>query len=547
MPKSSPLPKYLFDKDPWILGEEIPDNDIFFFQIPMSYFTNDVAYPFIKPYKRSLTHYKKFHSNFYVAEKDSFEVAEVIVKELFRKSGLGADINKNITDWSYKLIDFAKHTASLPLREYSNTQLWQLYEQNDKIHTKLYTYGWLPVAMDLFHNNFTKRLKSLLYAACPSKEEAESAFVVLTTPSKKTILAEEREDFLGIYTKYKNEIIVSLRGAAISNPKSATKQSNTSGVILSAAEGSLNKKRLLRSDALVRNETDLMKSLSTHSSKWGHLGYIYAGNVKPFGPEHYLKELRDLAASGVNADKILQKEHQQLQTAKAKQKALYKKYNISKKYRDLFTTAQGFALTKLVRRHAQLFCLYSMHTSLLPEIAKRLGRTRYQVQFMLYGEVKDGLTEGKVLSKKYLQNRFKECVLFTQKDFEAIYTGNDLKKLTKNLGRIFDKNQKELIGQTAQPGYAKGIVKVIMRAKDIHKMNKGDILVSIATDPDIVPAMKIAGAIVTEQGGITSHAAIVSRELGIPCVIGTKIATKIFKDGDMVEVDASKGIVKKLN
>ncbi|MEW6408479.1 MAG: PEP-utilizing enzyme [Patescibacteria group bacterium] len=78
------------------------------------------------------------------------------------------------------------------------------------------------------------------------------------------------------------------------------------------------------------------------------------------------------------------------------------------------------------------------------------------------------------------------------------------------------------------------------------KMRKGDILVSIATDPDIVPAMKKASAIVTEQGGVTSHAAIVSREMRIPCVIGTKIATKVLRDGDLVEVDATKGLVRKL-
>lgn len=80
----------------------------------------------------------------------------------------------------------------------------------------------------------------------------------------------------------------------------------------------------------------------------------------------------------------------------------------------------------------------------------------------------------------------------------------------------------------------------------MKKFQKGDILVSVATDPDIVPAMKKAAAIVTEQGGITSHAAIVSRELGIPCIIGTKIATRVLKDGDMVEVDANKGTVKKI-
>ena len=78
-------------------------------------------------------------------------------------------------------------------------------------------------------------------------------------------------------------------------------------------------------------------------------------------------------------------------------------------------------------------------------------------------------------------------------------------------------------------------------------MNKGDILVSIATDPDIVPAMKKAAAFITEQGGVTSHAAIVAREMKKPCVIGTKIATKVLKDGDLVEVDATRGIVKILN
>ena len=77
-------------------------------------------------------------------------------------------------------------------------------------------------------------------------------------------------------------------------------------------------------------------------------------------------------------------------------------------------------------------------------------------------------------------------------------------------------------------------------------MNYGDVLVSVATTPSIVTAMKKAAAIVTDQGGLTCHAAIVSRELGVPCVVGTKIATASLKDGDLVEVDAMKGIVRKL-
>ena len=76
------------------------------------------------------------------------------------------------------------------------------------------------------------------------------------------------------------------------------------------------------------------------------------------------------------------------------------------------------------------------------------------------------------------------------------------------------------------------------------KMREEDILVSISTQPDLVPAMKKAAAFVTDQGGVTSHAAIVAREMRKPCVIATKIATKALHDGDIVEVDADKGLVK---
>ena len=78
------------------------------------------------------------------------------------------------------------------------------------------------------------------------------------------------------------------------------------------------------------------------------------------------------------------------------------------------------------------------------------------------------------------------------------------------------------------------------------KMKQGDVLVSPATNPNLVPAMKKAAAIITEDGGITCHAAIVARELQTPCVVGCKNAIAILKDGDRVEVDANKGIVKKI-
>ncbi len=88
---------------------------------------------------------------------------------------------------------------------------------------------------------------------------------------------------------------------------------------------------------------------------------------------------------------------------------------------------------------------------------------------------------------------------------------------------------------------ATGRVRVIQDVKHIHDFKKGEVLVTVITDPDWEPIMKIASAIVTDKGGRTSHAAIVSRELGIPCIVGTENATSVLKDGMEVTIDCSSG------
>lgn len=98
-------------------------------------------------------------------------------------------------------------------------------------------------------------------------------------------------------------------------------------------------------------------------------------------------------------------------------------------------------------------------------------------------------------------------------------------------------------GFSACKGKVTGTVKIILSSKDFHKLNAGEILVTTMTSVDFVPVMERAAAFVTNEGGITSHASIVAREMNKPCVIGTKNATQVLKDGDRVEVDAVKGIV----
>ena len=105
---------------------------------------------------------------------------------------------------------------------------------------------------------------------------------------------------------------------------------------------------------------------------------------------------------------------------------------------------------------------------------------------------------------------------------------------------------RKIVGTVACRGKAEGNVHIVRGLESLKTFKEGFILVAEQTQPAYVLVMAKAKAIVTDVGGITSHAAIVSREFGIPCIVGTKIATKVLKDGDLVEVDAEKGIVRKL-
>lgn len=126
------------------------------------------------------------------------------------------------------------------------------------------------------------------------------------------------------------------------------------------------------------------------------------------------------------------------------------------------------------------------------------------------------------------------------------------KELKKDETKEFNQAEKEiddkkliLSGLSASPGIGWGSVVIIKSKKEIGRVKNNDVLVTSMTTPDFVPAMKKVSAIVTDKGGLTSHAAIVSRELGVPCVVGTESATKILKAGDFVTVDGSNGKIYK--
>lgn len=180
------------------------------------------------------------------------------------------------------------------------------------------------------------------------------------------------------------------------------------------------------------------------------------------------------------------------------------------------------------------------------EMAARTGLTEQHFQNLIEPEVADVFLKRRI-NRKLLEERIAMNFSFGTPSGYVLYEGARVRKFVDlTQFRQSHAGQTQVTGVCACVGHVTGTARVVRNAHEVAVFNKGDILIANQTTPEYVPLMKKASAIVTDQGGITAHAAIISRELNIPCVIGTKIATKVFKDGDRVEVDATKGTVKKL-
>ncbi|MFA6304244.1 MAG: PEP-utilizing enzyme [Patescibacteria group bacterium] len=191
---------------------------------------------------------------------------------------------------------------------------------------------------------------------------------------------------------------------------------------------------------------------------------------------------------------------------------------------------------------------------LYQEISRRFGIIINDLMFYTIDEMAKLIGTGKRQDKPEIQRRKRRFIyLMIDNRVKLISQPQKIKNIMTIINRQSDKpsinKHHKLFGHSAYLGRVQGKVRIIRINRlyqDLLRIKNGEILVAHSTKPDFVPAMKKAAAVITDEGGITCHAAVISRELKIPCVVGTKIATRVFITGDMVEVDADKGIVRKL-
>jgi pyruvate,water dikinase len=181
------------------------------------------------------------------------------------------------------------------------------------------------------------------------------------------------------------------------------------------------------------------------------------------------------------------------------------------------------------------------------EVKDYLGAEKVKAQCLSDVEIVNLASNGLKIEELYNSPQDIEWALDEDTNQLYILQSRPITTLKEAKQEMNKENNDKLValvkGLAASPGISSGNVINIMDINEIARVKEGDILVTVMTNPDMVPAMRKAAAVVTDEGGRTCHAAIVSRELGIPCIVGAKTATKILKDKMEVTVDATRGVV----
>lgn len=236
-------------------------------------------------------------------------------------------------------------------------------------------------------------------------------------------------------------------------------------------------------------------------------------------------------------------------------KELHNRYadelGLSEKERLFMEGVRSIAYTKLLRKDYLSLGNFAIHLLGRP-VWERLGLALEDIDVYCIDEFLALITRGEVVDKTETEKR-KQFVLYLQESETgySILTGDSARQwIADSVDFGEAENESEVSGTVASLGNGSekisGVARLVEIPADMYAFQDGDILVSSGTTPDLLPAMRRAGAIVTDTGGLTSHAAVVSRELKVACIIGTRHATRVFKNGDTLELDMKKASVKKI-
>lgn len=509
----------ILDKSDWLVGAVNLDEDVHF----SSYYLSQSLSCNLPPeyqdfgYNNIIAIYDNFNETYYIPKDECISVSQKLI----------AAGEKDIAFWdnllSYikqKIQDLEGVFSSVQPNSFAHmdlSDLCQLYKKHNAIHKELYTYARIPEALDRGNSTFTNYLKNYLRSLSPTLQDdatLNSVFEVLTYPEN---LSYSGQEIVELY-----DLICQIRDH---DSRSTTKTFST------------NSNRVL-----INMDSEIRDAIQKYSSKWAFWGYHGYRNRAIRDFNYFVEKLKvDVKSNRIDEQsKKLQADLDRI----SRQKLLYfSQYDVDYEHKVLFKVFSKIGTIKIYRRYVQLINFYYLDM-LISEIARHFSSSESVIRCMMPNEVEELLSGNTALLQKGIERSNAKifAVTFTNGSYNIV-CGDSAQQLYTQLK---EKTQQSLIqrgqlqGDPVSKGKIKGIAR-ILTAENKENFERGNILVCVDTDPDLFEYMKIAGAVLAESGGLTCHAAIVCRELRIPCIVRIPGLLDNIHDGDILDIDANIG------
>lgn len=304
--------------------------------------------------------------------------------------------------------------------------------------------------------------------------------------------------------------------------------------------------------ALLKDKKEIEKKLNKHANKYFWMLNNYK-EVKILDRKYFKEELNKIIvrAEEVAIEEKIKEAKGYRQQVKKDKEEIIRKYNLPSSVKKLTSFLDECIWWQDIRKEYTLKIIDCLNL-ILKEVSRRKYFTLDDLKLLTLFEVKNLLAaspeKNKIFSKIIAERKNGTVFYFTnKKSLEVKNTKVKKEFFAFYIERTPQKQVSVIEGILASSGptkYFKGPVKIIKSVDELSKLQKGDVLVTVMTSPDYIAGMRKSGAIITDEGGLTCHAAIVARELNKPCIVGTKIATKVLKDGQIVELHTARGVIK---
>ncbi len=454
-------------------------------------------------------------SDWYIDQEDIDRISKRLIDLAMREKHFTKKLMKRWSEDEAAFYRLCLDTDWDHLKQLDNVKLIKLYDEYIRGDLKFVTSSSIIDGFALGTDFLIQKELTILLKSKGLEQQISRYFSVLTAP---------------VHHSFINEAEVALLRVAFRIEK------------IPALAKSFRRLPIKSLQRVVRRYPTILKLLEKQEREyfWSKNNYVHNNYLDV---NKWVGELKAVFKSGINVGQQISQIVNTPKHSLQEKELLMKRLNPSKKIRVLLEISEDFTFWQDNRKK---MTYWSTHygSIILKEIGRRFGFTLHEMKYLAPPEVDSLFAKKPFVTPKEARARWRKCLwLQMGKDKYEVIT-SDARGMFR---KIFEKKSLQAVndfrGLSANRGVARGPARIIKSSTETKNVKTGDVLVAVMTRPDYIMGMKKAAAIVTNEGGVTCHAAIVARELNIPCVIGTKIATEVLHDGDIVEVNGNHGVV----